>query len=195
MEFNAFFFLNSFLFGVGLAMDAFSVSIVNGLTEPHMPRGRVCFIAGSYGLFQVGMPLLSWFCVRRVAAVFTAIQPFIPWIALLLLLFIGGRMLLQGLRGEAPDASAAARLGLGTLLLQDLATSIDALSVGFTIADLHWQAAVTEACIIGVTTFLICCCGLAIGKRFGLKFARRAPVLGGILLIAIGLEILLSHLL
>ena len=130
------FILNSALLGVGLAMDAFSVSIVNGLNEPGMKRGRMCGIAGTYAGFQFLMPMIGWFCVHTIAEKFVAFQKYIPWIALALLLYIGGGMLLSGIRnhGEENEAGTAAKLGLGTLLMQGVATSIDALSVGFTIA-------------------------------------------------------------
>ena len=191
MEEKLLFCLNSILFGVGLAMDAFSVSMANGLHEPRMKTGRMCLIAETFGLFQVLMPLLGWVCVHTVAELFTGFRRVIPWIALLLLGFIGGKMLLEGLRGEGSDADAVA-VGLGRLLLQGIATSIDALSVGFTIADSSWPAALTEALIIGLVTFAICLAGLRIGKFFGTKLAGKASILGGVILIAIGLEIFLK---
>ena len=191
MAFNTAFFINSILFGVGLAMDAFSVSLANGLQEPRMKAGRMCEIAGTFALFQILMPLIGWFCVRTAAEHFAAFQRLIPWIALLLLLYIGGKMLLEGLRGggEQEEAPALTRTGL---MLQGIATSIDALSVGFTIADYTWQAALVEALIIGAVTFGICIAGLKIGKRFGTKLAGKASILGGVILIAIGLEIFLK---
>ncbi|MBR0162064.1 MAG: manganese efflux pump [Oscillospiraceae bacterium] len=194
MAWNALFFLNSILFGIGLAMDAFSVSMANGLHDPGMSSGRVCTIAGAFGLFQVLMPLIGWFCVHTAAALFSAFHRLIPWIALLLLLYIGGKMLREGLRGES-DAPSSPVLGWGTLLLQAVATSIDALSVGFTIADDPWVMAFAEAMIIGVVTFGICILGVRIGKRFGTRLAGKASVLGGIILIAIGLEIFLKGIL
>ena len=187
MEEKLMFCLNSILFGIGLAMDAFSVSMANGLHEPRMKTGRMCLIAGTFGLFQVLMPLLGWVCVHTVAELFTGFHRMIPWIALLLLGYIGGKMLLEGLRGEGSDADAVA-VSLGGLLLQGIATSIDALSVGFTIADSSWPAALT----IGAVTFAICLAGLRIGKFFGTKLAGKASILGGVILIAIGLEIFLK---
>ena len=191
MEEKLMFCLNSVLFGIGLAMDAFSVSMANGLHEPRMKTGRMCLIAGTFGLFQILMPLLGWVCVHTIAELFTGFRRVIPWIALLLLGYIGGKMLLEGLRGEGSDADAVA-VSLGGLLLQGIATSIDALSVGFTIADSSWPAALTEALIIGVVTFAICLAGLRIGKFFGTKLAGKASILGGVILIAIGLEIFLK---
>ena len=195
MEFTALYFLNSVLLGVGLAMDAFSVSLANGLNEPGMSRSRLGAIAGTFGGFQTLMPLIGWFCVHTIAEAFASFQRFIPWIALLLLAYIGGKMLWEGLHAPAADeagTSAAPALTLGALLLQGLATAIDALSVGFTIADLSAPAAVIESLIIGIVTFGICVAGLLLGRRFGTKLAGKASVLGGAILIAIGIEIFLK---
>ena len=130
---SALFVLNSILFGIGLAMDAFSVSLANGLHEPKMRPGRMCLIAGTFGFFQIVMPLAGWFCVHRVAELFSGFQRLIPWIALVLLAVIGGQMLLEGSRGEGEKEQNAPPVGWAGLLLQGIATSIDALSVGFTI--------------------------------------------------------------
>lgn len=190
------FFLNSVLFGVGLAMDAFSVSLANGLNEPKMKRRRMCGIAGTFAIYQILMPLIGWVCVHTIATVFQSFQKFIPWIALILLLYIGGKMLIEGIRSRngGEDAESTA-LGFGALMIQGIATSIDALSVGFTIAEYPLYAAVTEALIIGIVTFFICIGGLLIGRKFGTKLAWKASVLGGVILIAIGLEIFLTGIL
>ncbi len=186
------FFLNSVLFGVGLAMDAFSVSMANGLHEPKMTRGRMCVIAGTFALFQILMPLLGWVCVHTIEEVFSGFQRVVPWIALILLLYIGGKMLLEGIHGEESDGTEALAVGWGGLMLQGIATSIDALSVGFTIAEYRWPAALTESLIIGVVTFGICMAGLRIGKLFGMKLAGKASILGGVILIGIGIEIFVT---
>ena len=181
------FIFNSILLGVGLAMDAFSVSLANGLNEPRMSRRRECVIAGTFAAFQFLMPMLGWVCVRRLVEAFAAFHPFIPWIALFLLLLIGGSMLREGLRGgEAEEVSG---VGVGALLLQGVATSIDALSVGFTVADYDLAAALTASGIIGAVTFGICVGGLRLGRTVGTRLSGRASVLGGVILIAIGIEI------
>ncbi len=185
------FFINSILLGIGLAMDAFSVSAANGLKEPKMKRSRMCLIAGTFAGFQILMPLIGWFCVHTIESIFSAFQKFIPWIALLLLAFIGGKMLLEGIKGGEEEETAK-ELTLGTLIVQGIATSIDALSVGFTIADYNAGEAVLAALIIGAVTFLICIGGLLLGRRFGTKLAGKANVLGGVILIAIGLEIVIT---
>ena len=184
--------LTSMLLGAGLAMDAFSVSMANGLHEPEMKTGRMCLIAGTFGLFQILMPLLGWICIHTIAETFASFQRLIPWIALILLGYIGGRMLLEGLRNDDDSTGETAAVSRGGLLIQGIATSIDALSVGFTIAEYSFPAALTEALIIGIVTFGICMAGLRIGKYFGMKLAGKASILGGVILIGIGLEIFLT---
>lgn len=186
------FVLSSVLLGVGLAMDAFSVSIANGLKEPQMRAGRKCLIAGVYAFFQCLMPLIGWFCVHMLVRQFQVFEAFIPWIALILLLWIGGKMLRDGITdakaAEAP-VSSRERLDPGLLLVQGIATSIDALSVGFAIA--HYSPVQALACglMIAAVTFLICMGGLAAGQKLGEKTGSRAGILGGCILIFIGLEI------
>ena len=194
MQFNFFFVLNSILFGIGLAMDAFSVSIANGLNEPKMPAKRVLLIAGTFALFQTVMPLTGWLCVHSIAEAFQAFQPFIPWIALALLLFIGIKMILEGRKEETDKAEEEETRLLhgGTLLVQGIATSIDALSVGFTIAEYTWVFALIESVIIGLVTFGICIAGVKLGKTVGMKLAGKASIFGGIILILIGLEIFIT---
>ena len=189
------FFVNSAMLGVGLAMDAFSVSLANGLHEPCMKKGRMCFIAGIFALFQALMPLLGWICVRTVATYFELFEKCIPWIALALLLFIGGKMLIEGIKGEEDACGCCSKISLMALLTQGVATSIDALSVGFTIAGYNLLMAVVCALIIAIVTFAICYAGLYLGKKFGMKFSNKATILGGVILIVIGLEIFLTGIL
>ncbi len=189
---NGLFFLNSILLGIGLAMDAFSVSMANGLNEPEMGRKRMAGIALVYAGFQFLMPVIGWICVHTIVSYFNAFQKFIPWIALFLLLYIGGKMLMEGIRNKEEDGESGRRLGKGTLLVQGIATSIDALSVGFTISEYNGKMAVAASLIIAAVTFLICMGGLQIGKKVGTKLAGKASVLGGIILIAIGVEIFVT---
>ena len=165
------FFLNSILLGAGLAMDAFSVSCANGLREPNMKAGRMVKIAGVYAFFQFAMPMAGWFCVHQLLTFFRAFQPFIPWIALGLLGWIGGKMLIEGIRNKTPE---------------------EGVSIGFTISDYHALKACLCALIIAAVTEGICIAGLALGKRVGMKLSSRASVLGGVILIAIGLEVFIS---
>jgi putative Mn2+ efflux pump MntP len=188
------FFINSVLFGIGLAMDAFSVSLANGLRCPKMRLGRAATVAGVFAFFQALMPLAGWLLVHTVLEYFTVLEKFIPWIALILLLYIGGKMLYEGLRPECDegDCGCEVSLTLGALAVQGIATSIDALSVGFTISELDFPLALIEALIIAAVTFAICLGGVFIGKKFGMAFAGKATAFGGIILIAIGFEIFIS---
>lgn len=189
------FVCNSLLLGAGLAMDAFTVSLANGLNEPEMRRCKQAGIAGMFAGFQTLMPLIGWICVHTILQYFRAFEKLIPWIALLLLCLIGGKMLIEGIRKKQPEPDQkTAALGFGALILQGIATSIDALSVGFTIADYRGAFALAAAVMIGAVTFLICIAGLLIGRRAGMKLAGKATILGGLLLIGIGIEIFISHL-
>lgn len=197
---NFIFVLNSIALGVGLAMDAFSVSIANGLNEPHMSGKKMYGIAGTYAGYQFAMPMIGWFCVHTIAEQFEAFRKFIPWIALILLAWIGGKMLVEGIRSvregknpeEEGEKTEAACLGFGALMVQGIATSIDALSVGFTIADYGTWMATACSLLIAVMTFVICMAGLLFGKKFGERLADKATICGGLILIAIGLEIFIK---
>lgn len=191
MKLDLLFIANSALLGLGLAMDAFSVSLANGLNEPKMKRTRMVFIAMVYAIFQAIMPLTGWVCVHSVVCYFKSFDKFVPWIALILLLFIGGKMLVEGIKGDN-EKSETKNLSLFVLLLQGLATSIDALSVGFTIAEYGFIMALICAIIIATVTFVTCFAGLGIGKKFGTKLAGRATILGGLILIFIGIEIFIE---
>ena len=190
MEWSFVFFLNSALLGVGLAMDAFSVSLANGLHDPHMSRRRGAIIAGTFGVFQAVMPMAGWLCVHTIVELFSAFERFVPWIALALLGYIGGKMLMEGIKGE--EAEEAAELSAGALFMQGVATSIDALSVGFTISEYGWLMALVCSLIVATVTFFICEAGLSLGKKFGTKLSGKASILGGVILIGIGLEIFIS---
>ncbi|MCM1133993.1 MAG: manganese efflux pump MntP family protein [Clostridium sp.] len=260
MEWNLLFFFNSALLGAGLAMDAFSVSLANGLNEPAMSRRKMCGIAGTFAAFQAFMPMTGWLCVHTVVQYFQIFEKFIPWIALVLLVFIGGKMLVEGTKRNpenqdclldinspakqdclsdkrshknqdrlldinspakqdclsdkrsqkkqgrlsdkhshekqavSSDNSNAAGhpVGGGALFVQGVATSIDALSVGFAIADYSPAMALVCSLVIAAVTFLICMAGLRIGKKFGTRLSGKAAILGGAILIVIGLEIFIT---
>lgn len=174
--------------GACLAMDAFSVSIANGLNEPHMKKRRIFTIAGVFAAFQFLMPMIGWVCVSTIADKFAMFEKFIPWIALGLLCFIGGKMLYDGIKSKGEEEEAPA-VGLWALMVQGVATSIDALSVGFTISEYDIIKALISCLIIGVVTFFICAAGVAGGKKLGTAFAGKATLFGGIILIIIGIWI------
>ena len=192
---NRFLFLaNSAALGVGLAMDAFSVCLANGLREPGMRRGRMCRLAGVYAFFQFAMPMLGWILVHTIVGLFSAAARFVPFIAFFLLLWIGADMILSALREKRGGAREEGRAPLtsAALFMQGVATSVDALSVGFTIAEYGAGAACLASLIIAAVTFVICLFGLSIGKKAGTRLSWRSGLLGGGILIFIGAEILLG---
>ncbi len=190
--------ITSVLLGAGLAMDAFSVSVANGLADRHMSINRMFAIAGTFAGFQFLMPMIGWAVVKRAAETFEWFSPLIPWIALVLLLFIGGGLLKDGIEelraaksDEAAETAAdgGTKLSFATLMMQGVATSIDALSVGFTTAAYNRTQALISSLIIGVVTLVICMAGLRIGRKLGELLSGRASILGGLILIGIGIEI------
>lgn len=200
------FFINNVFLGVGLAMDAFSISLANGLNESQMTKRKMIYVAGVYAFYQFAMPMIGWFCVHSIAEYFKVFQKFIPWIALILLLYIGIKMLIEALieikknktfakeqteenSKSAKSANKNKKLTFGVLMVQGIATSIDALSVGFTIAEYGTIMALVASLIIAFVTWIICFIGLVLGKKVGEKLAERASIFGGIILILIGIEI------
>ena len=191
MNWGITFFITSFFLGVGLAMDAFSVSLANGLNEPTMKTKKMTFIAGIFAFFQGLMPMIGYVCVHTILVYFQVFEKFIPWIALILLCYIGGNMLMDGLKNEVEEVDTCG-ITIKALLVQGVATSIDALSVGFTIAEYDVVMALVCIAIIMVVTFVICFGGLMIGKKFGTKLSNKATIMGGIILILIGIEIFVT---
>ena len=178
-------------------MDAFSVSVANGLKYSGegeiMRRTLLVRVPLCFAFFQFIMPVIGWFCVHRIVEAFSAFRPFIPWIALILLVYIGGQMILESIKGEALDEEEKhAGLGFGALMLQGIATSIDALSVGFTIADYNGTEALLASLIIAVVTYLICFVGVRAGSRLGPKLAGKSGLLGGTILILIGIKVFIE---
>ena len=199
MNLDFLFFFEAVMLGVGLAMDAFSVSLANGLNEPKMRIPKIAGIAGVFAGFQALMPLAGWFCVTSLVGVLDFLSVIIPWCSLGLLGFIGGKMLFESLKPECTEEMAERGecelkkpIAIGAILIQGVATSIDALSVGFTIADYNiWEALISVG-VIALVTFPICFAGMLIGQRAGSKLAGKAGILGGAILIFIGLEIFIT---
>ncbi len=180
--------IQSFSLGAGLAMDACAVSMTNGLTAPNMKKSKMFLIALAFSLFQALMPLLGYFAGQLFV---DFIGKFIPYIALIILTFIGINMLLDGLKkDDEKDENNA--LTFKKIIVQAVATSIDALSVGITIIAYAWYEAVISALIIGTVTFILCFISIIIGKKFGDSLGNKAKILGGIILIIIGVEIFVS---
>ena len=199
------FYFNAILLGVGLAMDACAVSMANGLNEPKMKIGKITLVAVAFGFFQALMPMIGWVCVHFVAEQFQVVNTVVPYIALVLLYFIGGKMLFEGFshgRKKADTTATAADatedapthkpLTLWILFTQAIATSIDALSVGFTVSNYNVWEALFTVCVIALITFGISFGSVFIGKKFGTRLGNKAEILGGFILIAIGLEIFIT---
>lgn len=188
--------------GAGLAMDACAVSMSNGLTEPKMKLGKIFTIAGFFGVFQIIMPIFGYLAVTVLSATlgenFTRIFGYlVPWIALTLLLILGIKMIVEGIK-EGKDSNkeneeSVKKLTIGGLFVQAIATSIDALSVGVIYGNVVPLEAYTTFLIIGIVTFGISVAAVFIGKKFGTIFSNKATIAGGIILCAIGLEIFFSH--
>lgn len=183
-------FIELFLTGVGLSMDAFAVAICKGLCMPKIRWRDAFLIALFFGGFQALMPLIGWAAGSLFAGYITAID---HWIALGLLAFIGGKMLRDAFREDDEEAACDTRLDLRELTMLAVATSIDALAVGITFAFLGvdiWAA----IAIIGATTFVLSLIGVVVGNQFGSRFEKPATIVGGIVLILLGAKILIEHL-
>ena len=183
-------FVEILLIGIGLSMDAFSVSICKGLTTKKF-SWKMALICGLwFGVFQALMPLIGFFLGSQFEQYITAVD---HWIAFGLLFLIGANMIREALSKKESDVPSDNSLSFKTMLLLAIATSIDALAVGISFACIQvkiWSSVL----IIGVTTFLFSIIGVKIGNVFGSKFEKSAGIIGGIILILIGLKILLEHL-
>ena len=179
-----------FLIGIALSMDAFAVAVCKGLAMPEINYKHTVWIALYFGIFQALMPLLGWFLGSQFAQYITK---FTPWIAFLLLAYIGGNMIRESF---SKDEVEEEKTGIShkELLLLALATSIDALAVGvtFSFVELALSIGLTVA-VIGCTTFALSFGGVCIGNLFGAKYKNRAEFVGGAILILIGIKILLEH--
>ena len=188
--------------GAGLAMDACAVSMSNGLAEPKMKLSKIFTIAGFFGIFQFIMPVFGYLAVTVLSSTlgekFTKIFGYlVPWIALTLLLILGIKMIIEGIK-EGKDSTPenekdVKKLTIGGLFVQAIATSIDALSVGVIYGNVVPLEAYMTFLIIGIVTFGISIAAVFIGKKFGTIFSNRATIAGGIILCAIGIEIFATH--
>ena len=183
------FILTSIFLGFALAMDAFSVSVVNGLNEPNMKKSKKFLIPLVFAMFQFLMPLIGFICVKALADKFKTFAEICPYIAFSLLLLIGSKMIIDGCMKK--DDSEENITSFKMLLIQGIATSIDALSVGFAIESYSYFEAIISCIIIGVLTFAICVIGVFIGRKIGDKLNNKASILGGCILIIIGAIILI----
>ena len=187
------FFIQNILLGFGLAMDSISVSIADTLAEPDMSRRKGLLIAGTFGFCQAAFPLIGWFFVHSLLELFYVLEKIIPWAALIMLAWIGGNMIKEGLSGDVSAEVIDHPVTGAQLAFQGVATAIDALSVGLTISEYGFDKALIVALLAGVVTFLVCIAGLRIGKKLGEKIGSRASVLGGCILIFIGLKVVFDY--
>lgn len=182
------------LTGVGLSMDAAAVGMTNGLNEPKMRLTKILLIALFFGVFQGVMPLIGYFAGTLFAE---AVASIAPYVALVLLGFIGGKMIYEALKKSKEEEETVKNLGVGALTVQAIATSIDALAVGISLLALNGIGAlkvnIFAACaIIAACTFVISLAAVFIGKKFGAVLADKAELIGGIILVAIGLKIFIE---
>lgn len=179
--------LSVLLIAIGLAMDAFAVSICKGLAI-RTPTLRSMIVIGLwFGVFQALMPVIGFYLG---SAVYDLIEAYDHWIAFILLALIGFNMVREGLRGD--DDEMDADTSVRTMLVLAVATSIDALAVGISMA-MDEASILLPALVIGVVTFLISVVGVRVGSVFGNRFGSKAEIAGGIILVLIGVKILLEH--
>lgn len=184
-------FVELFLIGVGLSMDAFAVSICKGLKMKKINKVHCGVIALFFGGFQALMPFLGWALGKQFETYITSVD---HWIAFLLLAFIGGKMIIDSRKKEEEEVcKTESSLDMGELFVLAIATSIDALAVGITFAFLK-VSIVPAITIIGLTTFGFSIAGVFIGNIFGSRYKDRAELAGGVILVLIGIKILLEHL-
>ena len=216
LNMNLIFIIASILLGVGLAMDAFAISIANGISRPDAKCRYVMKVTAVYAFFQFAMPMIGWVMVHEAAKALGAFNKLVPWIALVLLAFLGGRMILEGIRcgksraevcsdsgmvkvsdtevcrmselSEVSETNQANLAGM-TLFMQGVATSIDALSTGFTISSYDAEAAIVCSSIIATVTWIMCFIGMRIGAKVGELFSAHAEIVGGVILVIIGIEV------
>ncbi len=184
------FFVTSAGLGIGLAMDAVSVSVADSIKEPAMTRGKKTIIALTFGVFQFLMPLIGWFLVGTAVKMMGWLMKFTPWISLILLTILGIKMIREGRdhgEGDLPKST-----GWGEIMTQGIATSIDALSVGFTIAGYTAGMALTASLIIGIVTFGLCMIALYAGTLLEGRLPVKETVIGGVILILIGIKVFID---
>ena len=178
------------LISVGLAMDAFSVSVYKGLSMKNLDLKGGVITALFFGAFQAFMPVIGYFLGSRFA---DFISSFSHWVSFGLLAVIGGKMMIEAIKGGDDESENEYRLNIKELFVLAVATSIDALAVGIVFAA-EKTPVITSVTIIGAVTFLLSLAGVYIGHRFGSKYEKKAELAGGAILIIIGVKLLLDGL-
>lgn len=192
MDFH--FFVSILVLGIGLAMDAISVSLTDGFKEPEMTKKRAASISLIFGVFQATMPFIGWILAHTIVTSFSIFENFIPFISLALLWGIGIKMIIGYIkkRKEPETFETQENIPTKTIIMQALATSIDALSAGLTIANYTLLYAIIAFVVIGLITWGLCYFSIALGKKFGTGFTKNTDLIGGIILILIGTEIFVT---
>lgn len=193
------FLASSMVLAFALSMDAFSIALTDGMCQTDIDHKEAGFIASTYGFFQMAMPLIGWFGVSRLAQVFEGLSSIFPLISFVLLTYIGISMIRESSKSQEDQEKKEGQCDLriltfSTIIFQALATSLDALSVGFTIGHLQINQAFLICTIIGILTFVNSFIGIQLGKKIGNKLASRAYTIGGLILIFIGIRLLISSL-
>lgn len=183
-------FLELFLIAIGLSMDAFAVALCKGLNMRKINYRHAFVIALFFGGFQALMPLIGYLVGRQFEQYIVSVD---HWVVFALLLFIGGKMVYEAIKGNEEEDPCSSRLNIKELLIMSIATSVDALAVGISFAFLG-VSILPSISLIGVTTFLLSLLGVVVGNRFGSRYQKRAEIAGGVILILIGVKILLEHL-
>lgn len=200
----AVFIVNSLLLGLSLSLDSFSICITNALIEHKMARKRIAFIALMHAAFQMGMTYAGYILVKILSTIFLNFLKVVPYIALTLLSYIGIKMIIEGIKDrrkaredkevKEDNKEGRRKIGIKTLLLQGVAASIDALSVGCALGMYSAARLFTASFTIGLTTFILCLLAFMLGERIPIKYSYNANIAGGTVLVAIGLEIVLGGL-
>ena len=178
MRLDFLFFMNAVLLGIGLAMDAFAISIANGIKYPQMTRTGRLGIPLAFGVFQGVMPMAGWLIVHFTVETFHILNMIIPWVSFVILCIIGIKMIVESFKSGEEGSGETKKLTVGLILLQAVATSIDALSVGLTTYDYNVFEMLVTAAIIAVLTFVICLLGITIGKKLPIKSVKHSGIIG-----------------
>ena len=190
MQYDSLFFLNSILFGIDLAVHPIIKKKKNRLHFPKMRIAKTVGIAAVFSIFQMAAPMIGWAIAHAAFVRFAWIEICFAWLAVAVLAALGVKMLAEARKSDGSQDNI--RVGICALIAQCAATSVDALTVGFTIEEYKWTAALACSAIIASVTFTVYIAGFAVGRKFGMRFERVASIIGGLVFLAIAAEILVT---
>lgn len=182
--------LDGLLFGLGLSVDAFLIALSNGLNFPNIKMRKLLLLAALFSSFQIIMPMFGWLCVHTVSVHIPYFDEALSWIAFVIIMWLGAKMMLDGLKPITPLEHNNCAINLGAVILQCFATSVDSLAVGFTLTGYAVYSALVCSCIIAAVTFALFCLGFFVGKKCGMMFSSFASIVGGIVFIGVGVEVI-----